>query len=100
MNQLIVRIGLLSIGRSRGGGLEKMGKVISILTGKQITDADYMDLLDAVEKQIRELHKDGHATMKILAEMRFCARFSPYFREQTYGQLASLLEDLYIEANS
>jgi len=85
-----------------------MGEVISFKYGVQNVD-EYMELVETAERYIAELRvlRIKRGTVKgdlakaesILKEIKFCARFSPTFRELSVGELESILDELYVELN-
>lgn len=60
--------------------------------------AEYIDSLNAVEELVSESRPERLcAVQNVLHEMRFCAQFSPHFREGTRDALQDLIDDLYAE---
>jgi hypothetical protein len=78
-----------------------MGKVIDIKTGNDVSN--YMDMLDTAEHYIHEIETRNsiklEKTLSLLKEIRWAASFNPEFREQSFIQLAALLDDLYLDLN-
>jgi hypothetical protein len=85
-----------------------LARVYSIKTRKRVMLlADYLERLDVLEKYVNEVRpyrsKEDQKRLKashgIIQEMRFCAYFNPFFREDTADELDELLDNLYVEVH-
>jgi len=81
-----------------------MGEVVGIKSGKSVNE--YLELVEVAEDYLKQLHElrskrgvvvgDYEQAVNILKEIKFCGRFSAWFREQSVGQLDSIVDDLYV----
>jgi hypothetical protein len=76
-----------------------MAEVYDIKTRRRrpISLSDYEDMLNTL---VKYLPKDRYPrTLSIIKEVRWAAKFSHRFREQTRTELREILDDVYLMVN-
>lgn len=84
-----------------------MGEVVGLKSGKSVNE--YMELVEVAEDYLKKLHVlrtkrgvvvgDYDKAVSILKEIKFCGRFSPWFRDESIGHLDAIVDELYIAIN-
>jgi hypothetical protein len=83
----------------------KHPKVIDIKTKEPIvtkiivTQQEFEEMCDCVATNLEDLNLLKPSIIKILNEMKFCARFNYEFRNTTYKDLEEYFYELYEEIN-